>query len=126
MSSVSFRRYFVSPIAGVVMAVLAFVSGEVGRSANAASRPNAKIMLRHVRDVRQSESRLLAERLGSDRLELCLLGVDVRVERDNDGWILLGRQNAVIGKLVRLDSGEASLFRCDSPGTGQIVYALDR
>lgn len=126
MNSMTLRRLFISPIVAVAMAALALVTGEAGRSAKAASRPNAKIMLRNVRDVRQGESRLLAERLGSDRLELCLLGVDVRVERDSDDWILYGRQNAVIGKLVRLDSGEASLFRCDAPGMGQLAYALDR
>ena len=126
MNSVTLRRVLVSPVLAVVMALLAFLSGEVGRSANSAGRPNAKLMLRRARDVRQGESQLLAERLGSDRLELCLVGADVRVEKDGDRWILFGGQNAQIGELVRLDSADASLFRCDAPGMGQLVYALDR
>lgn len=126
MNSVSLRRLFVSPILGLVMAVLALLSGEFGRSEKAVSRPNAKIMLRRLRDLRQGEARLLAERLGSDRLELSLVGVDVRVQRGGDALVLYGRQNAVLGNLVRTNSGDDSLFTCDAPGMGQLVYALDR
>jgi len=126
MNSVTLRRVLVSPILSLVMAVLALFSGEFGRSDTAVSDPNAKIMLRRLRDLRQGEARLLAERLGSDRLELGLVGARVRVEENESGFVLYGRQNAVIGELVRLDSRGKSVFTCVAPGMGQLVYALDR
>lgn len=69
-------------------------------NATAASRPNAKIILRRIGDFHGGEARLLAERLGLDRRELSLVGVDARVERVGDSLVLFWQRDAVVGRLV--------------------------
>jgi hypothetical protein len=108
------------------MAALGLLSGEVGRRSKSAVTPNARIMVRRLRDVRQREARLLSERLDTDRLELGLVGVAVRVQESGNHFVLFGPQDSVIANLSPFGSTGESLFTCEGPGMGLLVYTLIR
>lgn len=57
----------------------------------------------------------MAERIGTDRWQLCLLGADVRIERATDGQNLLAPSTAMIGNLTTQGASD-DVVVCDGPG----------
>lgn len=122
------RVRVVSRVVWAVLGVLAAVEGEFGSSDDDSSpdrapwRPNATLVLRRVRSVRQPQVHLLAERIRSDRWELALLGRRVQVERDGDGLVLIAPSGAHVGPLVW--DPEQPWCRCTGSGLDGPVYGL--
>lgn len=123
--SVGLRRFVVSPVFRVILGTIALVSGEWGTTSRGSRSTNARLWLERARDLRRPEVRLLAERLGTDGIELCLLGAAVRVERRGEVQTLYGSSAGMVGQLVPHRSGP-KLFTCDGPGLDGPVYALCR
>jgi len=91
------------------MLALAWVGGEIGTTGGSeyGTKPtNARLWLARARDLRLQEVKLMAERLGTDRLQLCLLGGDAHIEQTCDGYKLLGPSTAVIGSLSNEGGGD--------------------
>lgn len=67
----------------------------------------------------------MAERIGTDRWQLCLLGADVRIEEAPDGRSLFAPSMAMIGHLTTQGDRD-NIVVCDGPGLASPAYVIVR
>ena len=118
MISLPTRRFVTGPFFRVAVLAIGFMTGEVGAAGGSefSTKPsNARLWLARARDVRRREVKLMAERLGTDRWQLCLLGADVRIETAPDGQSLFAPSTAMIGSLTA-QGNSVDIVVCDGPG----------
>ena len=81
-----------------------------------------RVMLRRVRDMRHSEARLLAERLGSTALKLGFVGVLAQIVDESGVRTVFDVRNGVIGEFEAVASKRGTVWRCAGPGLGKLTY----
>lgn len=67
----------------------------------------------------------MAERIGTDRWQLCLLGADVRIESASDRYALFAPSTAAIGNLTTHGT-RSEVVVCDGPGLAGPTYFVVR
>jgi hypothetical protein len=87
--------------------------------------PNAILMLRSMRTIRDPSVRLLGERVGGFALSLYLIGVKVRVDDSAGDLVMRSRLNSVVATLRPCATGSDHVT-LDGPGLDGPVYTLRR